>query len=1126
MILSMMPMTAFAEGTTIYVADAGSDENSGTQESPVKTFTKALELVEHGGTIQIVDTATALRPSEDIPLIIDKKITVQGGTLSSDYAGIVLGADVTFNDITISLNNLVRNCIVANGYNLALNNVKNGENGSAPIHLFGGEITGYKGSATIPSSGNASQITISGTENDLGNIYAGSLSEYGEANAWDKSASITIKPGAKGFGDIYAHGATEPRGEGNPYDMQPDSAKYKVSRDVTVTISISNKNNTVDCDTGNGYATLCYESDNANQVNPKLLNVGNLILNGSSPNLAPAEGSTILSTARVTVPNGARLDLSNLTNVSYTDNLTINNFNGGGIITLDVDQIITINGNVTNQTSVELSAIGDFILAKESNESNFVPADETMAFSLSDGLWTAEWEPIPVLDFSLEDVTARAGDTKVLVPATVTYEDEIGSWDFDFCGLEFIVTVDGNNATYDEENGVYVDANTGLHIYPSSDGEYFVVEDEDGFVAGTYEIGVTVPAEDTVSGVAITKTVSVTYTGEKAILDVIADNKIVLVGEPLPELTYTIRGFLGSDTENSAVSGSPILTYEENATTSSVGDYFIYIDCSDMYADNYEFNTQDGMLYVREHIHNLTGFALGTVNAENDSILATCTNGCTEGAFCVLTIVAPEAPVYSEGEWQTAALYGYADIDVELSSEDIVYTLNGQVTEPIEAGTYVASITYKGLTASVTYTVAEPTPTPTPPETGGSDGNNSSSGSSGGSSSSIPEKPEMKPNISIPEDAESNSDSVVVDFSKSDSDTTEVKLSSEVIEKITEAIDKPNKKVEIVLNEGFSIELPAKVLDEKIKELGGKDIDITIISQEKAEMSSEQKAEVGDRPAYDITIASGGKNISDMGGMITVKVPYELKAKEKPSGIVVCYVDENGKSQCCKTIYDWKNKSVRWQTDHLSLYMIDYVENLLTSCDRTKECPCSTFTDVNNEEWYHNGIHYCVEQELMQGVADNMFGPGGTATRAQFVTMLWRLEGKPVVNYYMQFKDVDSEQWYTEAVRWAAAEKIVSGDDTERFGVNDAITREQMVTILHRYCTYKGIDVSVGEDTNILSYADALSVQEWAISSMQWACGSGVIEGISDGENMNLKPSSSTSRAQIATMLWRFCDNQ
>ena len=97
---------------------------------------------------------------------------------------------------------------------------------------------------------------------------------------------------------------------------------------------------------------------------------------------------------------------------------------------------------------------------------------------------------------------------------------------------------------------------------------------------------------------------------------------------------------------------------------------------------------------------------------------------------------------------------------------------------------------------------------------------------------------------------------------------------------------------------------------------------------------------------------------------------------------------------------------------------------------------------------------------------------------------------------------------------------IVSYGDG-KFGTNDAVTREQLVTIMFRYAKYKGYDVSVGEDTNILSYDDASDVAEWAIPAMQWACGSGMVE-----ENaMNLMPQGNTERAQTAAILQRFCDN-
>ena len=194
-------------------------------------------------------------------------------------------------------------------------------------------------------------------------------------------------------------------------------------------------------------------------------------------------------------------------------------------------------------------------------------------------------------------------------------------------------------------------------------------------------------------------------------------------------------------------------------------------------------------------------------------------------------------------------------------------------------------------------------------------------------------------------------------------------------------------------------------------------------------------------------------------------------------------------------------------------------------CPGDWTCPMYGYTDLNMSLWYHDGIHYCIEHDLMEGIGNNQFNPNGTTTRAMIVTILWRLEGKPVVNYAMDFEDVESGKWYTEAIRWAASEKIVEGYGNGKFGTTDAITREQMVTIMFRYAQYKGYDVSVGESTNILSYDDAFDVAEWAIPAMQWACGSGMIQGIADGNAMNLAPQGNATRAQSAAILQRFCEN-
>ena len=182
----------------------------------------------------------------------------------------------------------------------------------------------------------------------------------------------------------------------------------------------------------------------------------------------------------------------------------------------------------------------------------------------------------------------------------------------------------------------------------------------------------------------------------------------------------------------------------------------------------------------------------------------------------------------------------------------------------------------------------------------------------------------------------------------------------------------------------------------------------------------------------------------------------------------------------------------------------------------------SAFSDVKTSAWYHEDVQYVSENGLMKGTGENLFSPDATTTRGMIVTILYRLEGEPVVDYAMGFTDVAEGEWYTEAVRWAASEGIVGGYGGGLFGSDDAVTREQLAVILYRYAVYKGYDVSIGEDTNILSYTDAFEISEYAVPAFQWACGAGVIEGVTES---TLVPRGNATRAQVATMLMRFCVN-
>ena len=180
------------------------------------------------------------------------------------------------------------------------------------------------------------------------------------------------------------------------------------------------------------------------------------------------------------------------------------------------------------------------------------------------------------------------------------------------------------------------------------------------------------------------------------------------------------------------------------------------------------------------------------------------------------------------------------------------------------------------------------------------------------------------------------------------------------------------------------------------------------------------------------------------------------------------------------------------------------------------------FDDVDDGDWFADAVRFVYENGMMNGTGDTTFAPDATTSRSMIVTILYRLEGEPVVDDAMDFSDVAGDAWYTDAVRWAAGADIVGGYGNGKFGTNDAVTREQLAAILYRYAVYKGYDVSIGEDTNILSYADFADLSEYAIPAMQWACGAGIVNGT--GES-TLTPQGKATRAQVAAMLMRFCEN-
>ncbi len=178
----------------------------------------------------------------------------------------------------------------------------------------------------------------------------------------------------------------------------------------------------------------------------------------------------------------------------------------------------------------------------------------------------------------------------------------------------------------------------------------------------------------------------------------------------------------------------------------------------------------------------------------------------------------------------------------------------------------------------------------------------------------------------------------------------------------------------------------------------------------------------------------------------------------------------------------------------------------------------ATFSDVPSSAWYHDAVKYVSENKILNGVGDNMFAPAGKMTRAMIVQALYNMEEEPDIIVKNLYDDVEIGKWYENAISWGVGSGIVKGVGNNKFSPNSYITKEQMITILHNYAKYKKYDVSVGEDTNILSYNDALDLSEYAFEPMQWACGAKIIVG-SDG---NLLPKKELTRAEVATIIKNF----
>ena len=540
MLAAMFPPVGFAANQTrqiITLADGGD-------------LRAAVENANSGDTIQLSGTGYVNAAEGDKPWIIDKNITIQGGTLNLRAGGILLGADAVFAGVTLDFTSNVRNAIMANGHSLTLDNVKAS---NVSVNLFCGGLipAGYE-NFTVPSSGPAGEIIVRGATNlqadtkfGSGNIFAGNLciggmdavhngaSDNGPANVFSGNAVINIEGSASGtsLGEIYACGAQQriPVGASSGKMTVPNSDDYTVSGTVTVTGDIPH------VDGAGSRATDVRYSGSGNAANRVFSRISSLsVENGYL--ILDAGTSFRTQDAPLSAASGAKLDIQNL------GAFPVGSFSGGTLI-MGANQTLTINGEVSGETAVAIGGTrpsGDivvstgspvkghtYIQAPNSTENSFhlLPPAAQLDMTLvrdASGNWTVPDDSTGgnkdlVKDFSFDTtaITAAPGE-EVEFPLTVEGVT-IAPVYLDYIPLTINVNGYPTNRIEEDVDGeiYYKYASRGNYLtmeivenrlYVTSDAEW-------GAAESPYPIEIVLPKEYSASGTILRTSATLTVEG-------------------------------------------------------------------------------------------------------------------------------------------------------------------------------------------------------------------------------------------------------------------------------------------------------------------------------------------------------------------------------------------------------------------------------------------------------------------------------------------------------------------------------------------------------------------------------------------------------------------------------------
>ena len=346
----------------------------------------------------------------------------------------------------------------------------------------------------------------------------------------------------------------------------------------------------------------------------------------------------------------------------------------------------------------------------------------------------------------------------------------------------------------------------------------------------------------------------------------------------------------------------------------------------------------------------------------------------------------------------------------------------------------------------------------------------------------------------------------VADAEDGDTITIDMGDETEVPGEIFEEVAGKDVDVEIDLGGGVSWTVNGQDVPEGVSL---SDLDLGVSMDTKGIPANVFNAVTGEYSTVQFTLAHDGT----FGFTLTLTAP--LGRENAGYWANLYYYNERGRElEFVTSARIARDGSAALRLEHASQYAV-------VIDDKSHEPADLPFTDVQEDYWAYNAIQYVYGEGLMAGTSGSTFNPEGATTRGQIVTILWRLAGNPVVNYLMDYSDVDPAAYYAEAIRWATSEGIVGGYGGGVFGPDDAITREQLAVMLWRFAQHAGYDTTQG-GMAIREYVDYEQISDFALEALNWAVSAGIINGTS---TTTLSPSGSATRAQVAVILMRFCQD-